>query len=167
MATYHSVELSASRGYGGGKAWIARITGRSDKFGFEREFVRGKESSSKSGKTGSVEATVTKPGLYECCDTDAKGKSSRFFLVGKDHEGDVIDVKLGDETAAMLADAMDAGRDLDDLRKWQDGSKVRGEDGEILWRVDVAAPAADPRADAVARIKALMAEHGITADDLR
>ena len=81
-----TVELSARRGFGGGKAWIARIEGTDEKFGLAREFVCVRTDQSKSGKTATVSARVGE-GLYECCSTNQQGKDSVFVVVTMD-DGD-------------------------------------------------------------------------------
>lgn len=54
---------SGGAGYG---AWIARLTGLDEVYGFERKFCRRDESGlSNSGNSGMVQFQVNEPGIYE------------------------------------------------------------------------------------------------------
>lgn len=54
------------RGGGYGRsAWIAKLTGLDEKFGFQRSFCRKHPALSASGRSGAISFDVTEPGLYE------------------------------------------------------------------------------------------------------
>lgn len=161
MAT--SITLRAARGYGAAsKPYIAALTGTDPRYGFERSFLAGRHYSSRSGSTGGVEAVVTEPGLYESCDVDGKGKDSRYHLV-LDLGGDagLTAIRIKRDTAIEL---LKSGRAVTEIapRRDEGGWRIRDEAGKLLWRD---APS-DPRAAAIAAIRSLMAEHGLTTADL-
>lgn len=57
---------STVRGGGSGRnAWVARITGTSDKYGFDREFVAKDGNLSGSAKSGYIDFNIDEPGIYE------------------------------------------------------------------------------------------------------
>lgn len=77
------------------KAYVARITGKSAKFGLEREFL---------GRI--VEDAAT--GLYEVCDSTRKGKDVRYYYV---YEGQVS-CALGDTWGPRVAQWIDNGKSI-------------------------------------------------------
>lgn len=161
------VTLSASRGYGAAnKPWVARILGTDRKFGLNREFVAGRTTNSKSGKTGSLDALVTTTGLYEACSVDGKGKESSFYAVLRVGE-ELESIRLKESTAHEIADALEAGRSIDDLIpvKIEEGKfRVRKEDGTLNWKEPEAQ--GSPKEEAIRQIKLLMQEHGVSLNDL-
>lgn len=154
VTAYPTVDLVAHMGYGGDKPWIARIKGTSAKFGLEREFLASRLGKSKSGRTGNVKVIVTMPGLYECCNTDQKGKSSLFYVI-LPHDGGLVKVDASLESAHEIAAALDGGKPITDLgfrikpdvkpgqMSWNaQPLTFRGEDGKLLWRVETPPPPA-------------------------
>lgn len=49
----------------GGSAWVAKIVGPNDKYGFERQFVRKTKNLSGSGRSGTIQFELAEPGIYE------------------------------------------------------------------------------------------------------
>lgn len=160
-----AIELSASVKYGSnGKAFIARVVGRDPKWGTKLEFLGARRDMSRSGRTGQVIATVDDSGLY--CEADSDG-SRQYVVLGR-LDGELVRAQVNEDTALEIARALDEGRSVDDLelRSTDKGPSVRrppvdGKRGPIAWRT-----ADDARAQTIATIRALMAEHAITVADL-
>jgi hypothetical protein len=66
MTTLHTI-TSHVRGGGavGSAAWVAKITGRDEKFGLARKFVRKQDHRSGSGRSGCLHFVIQEPGFYE------------------------------------------------------------------------------------------------------
>jgi hypothetical protein len=86
-------------GYGA-RAWIAKITGRDEKYGLARAFCR-KDSSgaSRSGRSGVIRFDVTEPGVYEfrdfCVGSTANNWNWSGF-VRIDTDGTVTEISKAD-----------------------------------------------------------------------
>lgn len=176
MKLTHPTTLTASRGYGGGKPWIAQVTGTSVRFGMHRVFLAARATSSKSGATGRLEATIVETGLYETCDTKAKGKESTFHLVVV-IDGETISRSLRDSSGLEIAAALEDGKSVDDLRcRLNDDGKIvyRTADGALDFGAPdvtpepapVETPAPADRAQRIDLVRALMADLGVTLADL-
>lgn len=146
-----------------GKPYVALVTGSDAKYGYKRAFVPSRTARGRNDKGGKVTAVVAEPGLYEMCDGDAK---KYVVVLPAPGESYLADISVRDETAAELVAAFEAGRAISDLEatkspkgKWT----CRDAAGHLNWsRANIV----DPRAKALATIRALMAEHGITVGDL-
>lgn len=112
MAIYTTLE--ASRGYGGGKAWVARIIGTDRKFGLNREFLAGKSESSRSGATGSFTSTISQPGLYQVRDTGQRKNQDRYYLI-TEFEGETAKLGCKESTAYEIAARLEAGESVDQI----------------------------------------------------
>lgn len=55
-------------GSSGSHAWVARITGRDNRYGLARAFIRADGHISRSGRSGSFAWTLPAPGFYEIRD---------------------------------------------------------------------------------------------------
>jgi hypothetical protein len=107
--------LSASASYGNHGQYVARITGRDNKYTFEREFL-----GRKTGKRGEdTSADVDEPGLYETCSVGKRGKESTYWVLldcpqlGIGTKGDTMRLLEMDKSDAMkVAKALDAGRSI-------------------------------------------------------
>jgi hypothetical protein len=66
MTKLHTI-TSHVRGGGavGSAAWVAKITGRDEKFGLARKFVRKQDNRSGSGRSGCLHFVIEEPGFYE------------------------------------------------------------------------------------------------------
>ncbi|MGN2393268.1 hypothetical protein, partial [Pelomicrobium sp. G1] len=148
--------------YGGSKPYIARITGRDPKFGFCREFLAAERSASKSGRTASVTAKVTEAGLYEIADTSERGKDKEYRVV-LEVQGQTIECPVSSETTMEIAAALEEGRAVTDLDpEMRDGRwRLRDTSGALRWRAGDTA-----RQRAIEQIRSLMAEHGISTDEI-
>ena len=151
------VELKAKRKSGGGNTFVARIHGKDSGNRFNRDFLtNGARGSGKAEVRVTVEAT----GLYECRDIAYSGPSSRFHLVYRDEDGGLAECEVDDGLADEIAEAFDRGQPIEDLVI----EPRRGVlPGPLEWR---SRPRPGPRDQAIARIRRLMAEHGITPEDL-
>lgn len=158
MAT---VTLSSSIEYGGTKkAYVARVIGPDKKFGYQREFLAVKKQTSRSGKTGHVEAIVSDPGLYEEADSDGD-KSYCLVLVC---DGDLRRIPIRDDTAHEIAKAIGQGREVTEIEPWYNEEKkawsIR-KDGEIAWRAQAepaTEPAAEPKPNSLSEANAALAD---------
>ena len=151
------IELKARRKSGSGNTFVARINGKDSGNRFNRDFltngVRG------TGKA-EVQVTVELTGLYECRDITYSGPSSRFSLVYRDNAGDLAECEVADGLADEIAEAFDRDQLIEDLVV----EPRRGVlSGPLEWRSQ---PRPDPRDQAIARIRRLMAEYGISPEDL-
>lgn len=106
------ITLTANEAYnsrfapvGAKKAYVARITGRSSKMTFEREFL---------GK-GNVD--VDTPGLYETRSVDKKGRAEEpDYILIMQLGDDIRSCKtVSKEDAMKIAKALDAGRRLEEI----------------------------------------------------
>lgn len=133
-------KLSASHGYGGKKPWICRIVGTDSKFGYEREFLASKGEYSRSGRTGTVTATVSEAGLYQARNTgNDKRAGDEFFVVvanPNDANEEFLDIKCKEETAAEIAVRLEKGENInsichpywdDEKNKWRLHRNEKGE----------------------------------------
>jgi hypothetical protein len=159
----NSIELSGRIEYRGDKkAYVAHVTGRHPKFAFARDFVPARKSTSRSGRTGTVTATVIDTGLYEEGDSDG---ARRYHVVLRSSDGDLVVCEIKEATALEIAQALDDGREIDELVPVPSATRpgmwaIRVE-GSLNWRRD-----ANARDEAIAEIRRLMVEHAITAKDL-
>jgi len=84
----------------GSDAWVARITGPHEKFGFEREFVDADRDLSHSGRSGTITWYLDgQDGVYEyrsVCTTSRRTRSG-FFLI---EDGKIAD--LGNRRAGVM-----------------------------------------------------------------
>lgn len=153
--------LQADRKYGGGKPYIARIVGTDPKFGLKREFVGARETTSGSGRTGVITASISQAGIYEVCDTNKKGKQSNFYLV-REFNGEPVKLPIREETVHELLSAFAQGREIDDLLVTQNerGLTLR-RDGKLNWL-----ERASNRAKAIEQIRELMRTHSIDVSEL-
>lgn len=128
------------------KPWVARILKRDPKKVYAREFVP---------------QHVTQPGVYEAT---ARKNRRNIYLVTH-YEGDLVRIAIGDETLALILDHPDGVDVCATLapQKDADGKWVLRRDGALLLAGD-AVP--DARHEAIATIRRLMAEHGITMEEL-
>jgi hypothetical protein len=73
----HIITSTVRGGGVGGRAWVAKLTGHDEKWGFVREFVRKQSHTSKSGRSGSIDFPITEPGIYEFRDVQpARGDAT-------------------------------------------------------------------------------------------
>jgi len=63
--TIYTITSTVRGGGTGARAWVAKITGADEKFGFQREFVKKDRALSRSGKSGAVHFHINEPGIYE------------------------------------------------------------------------------------------------------
>lgn len=64
------------------RPWAARVLGPDEKYGFQREFIRGPRDytyTDKVGERGIYEYFYLDPGLYEINEPQALGQSRRYF----------------------------------------------------------------------------------------
>ena len=110
MARTITLQASAKFGFGG-KQYIARITGRNDKFTFDRSFV-----GTKSGKRRDCSEYMTdEPGLYVTCDIDSKGRKEETYLVIEEESpGNLVENTCTKEEAMKLAKLLDNGKKFAD-----------------------------------------------------
>jgi len=105
------MRLTAGADYGMTGQYVARITGRSAKFGYGREFI-----GRKGGKRNeTTEATVIDAGLYETCDVDKKGKDSTYRVIMQTDGELRQSLPVSDEDAMQIASALDAGREIESI----------------------------------------------------
>lgn len=175
------------------KQFVARITGRgAGRFPLEFEFL-GRAGGKRGGGT---EALVDEPGLYVERDIDSKGRATDTYYViwaradgldysitdestmmslAKHMDADEIravaiaaEVRLCREAIATNEAKIAAG----DLQITREGrtfprtERIEQLRAEIAGLESLRVADADPRAAALAQIRALMAEHSITASDL-
>lgn len=92
--------------------YIAKITGRNEEYTFERTFVGAKE--------GGLEETTTfmtdEPGLFEICDSNAFGRSSRYVIVLK-VSNNLIKFQSNRSDAMTIARKMSQGFELQSMIK--------------------------------------------------
>ncbi len=74
---------------GGGlglSAWVAKISGEDEKFGFKREFCKKNKNLSNSEKSGIIEFELSGAGLYEFRNVcyNSSRTFSGFFLISED-----------------------------------------------------------------------------------
>lgn len=65
------------------RPWVARLTGLSDKYGFEREFIHGQKDyrdANSVGSRGVYEYFPLPPGMYEVHERLTWKKTRRYFL---------------------------------------------------------------------------------------
>lgn len=105
-----TVTFVADAANGRSGQYIARITGRDQKYQFQREFV-----GRKGGRRNeSSEHETDEPGLYECCDATKRGKDSRFYAAVE--VGGVLRAfRLDKAEALAVAKALDAGVAIGDI----------------------------------------------------
>ena len=90
---------SVVRGGGiGNRFWVAKITGRDAKFGLARQFLKKDLSDlSGSGRSGTIEVTITEPGFYEFRErmTSDRSISDRAYggFLQVDEAGNVVEVE--------------------------------------------------------------------------
>lgn len=105
-----TVTFGAEAANGRSGQYIARITGRDQKYQFQREFV-----GRKGGRRNEVsEHETDEPGLYECCDATKRGKDSRFYAA-VEVAGTLRAFRLDKAEALAVAKALDAGGAVGDL----------------------------------------------------
>lgn len=100
-----SQTLTASGDFGNeGKQYVARITGRDEKFRFARKFMGRKEGK----RGGSTSVLIDEPGLYVEHDVTRKGSTDTYIVLWMD--GDHLERDTIDESEALAAaKAIDAG----------------------------------------------------------
>jgi hypothetical protein len=116
-----TIELqSQSHEYRNNKQYIARITGRSSKYTFEREFVGSKWGHRNEHTT----ATVDENGLFELGNIDRKGEKHPVYRVILTTEDgltclaagtDCAGQKDGLSNAMAIARRMDSGESIDEI----------------------------------------------------
>lgn len=96
----NTVKLSAESGYStAGRQYIGRVTGPSDKFGTDLEFV-----GLKSGKR-ETSIVVASPGCYKVHDASRKGGSDHYWLIWE-MEGVLVQTQVTEADATLLAQDM-------------------------------------------------------------
>jgi hypothetical protein len=100
VITPNGLRMRVRGGGLGSDAWVARITGPHEKFGFEREFVEADRDLSHSGKSGMITWDLdNREGVYEyrsLCTTSRYTRSG-FFLI---EDGKIAD--LGNRRAGVM-----------------------------------------------------------------
>lgn len=105
-----TVTFGAEAANGRSGQYIARITGRDQKYQFQREFV-----GRKGGRRNEIsEHETDEVGLYECCDATKRGKDSRFYAA-VEVAGTLRAFRLDKAEALAVAKALDAGGAIGDL----------------------------------------------------
>lgn len=187
-----TLQAGAKFGYQG-KQFVARITGRgTGRFPLEFAFI-GRKSGKRGEDT---EAMVDEPGLYIERDIDSKGRATdTYYVIWARADGLDYSI-TDESTMMALAKSMDADEiraaaiaaEVDlcrqaiatneakiaagDLLVTRDGrtfprtERIEQLGAEIAGLERLAIADADPRAAAIAQIRALMAEHSIAASDL-
>jgi hypothetical protein len=118
--TTGTIELTVtSRCYGNSGQYIARITGRAEKYTYAREFVGRKRDRDTS-------AIIDEPGIYEECDIDKKGRKDLTYVyvyartaelpplteTSNPHFGYV---SLSESDVMQVTKRLDAGESLTDI----------------------------------------------------
>jgi hypothetical protein len=188
-AMQSTVSFSATAKYGhGGRQYIARITGRDAKYTFAREFV-----GRKTGKRAEdAEFDTDEPGLYMECDVDKHGdKTETYYIVHELPDYGLSRRAVTKEVMMRLAKQIDKGESLDWTREALSDRlaalKAADLEGIVelnadqmgltagkMRRADIAAAierilnpeSVCPKSEAIARVKALMAELDVTLVDL-
>lgn len=84
------------------RAWIARLTGTDDRYGFAREFVHGHRDYLHANSTGSRGVFIyyaLEPGLYEVNEPISFRKDRRYFL--RCHMGQSEEISREDVIACL------------------------------------------------------------------
>lgn len=111
-STTARLEYSLSYSTYTGKTWLAKITGRDTKYGYSREFVSGRRTASKSGKTGSYTYLLDE-GLYEECE---RGERLYRIVFISPQSGEITIGTIGSERAEAIAARIDAGESFESAR---------------------------------------------------
>jgi hypothetical protein len=137
------ITLTASAAYGfGGKQFVARITGRHEKFTFAYEFLGRKE-----GKRGeSTSADVDTPGLYITRNWGRKNNAEDSYVLIIEKDGELEECSADKADAMKIAKALDAGRRFDeivevDANGWRMLTPKAAEMAAVAQTIDTAAEA--------------------------
>lgn len=157
--------LTARREYGAGEPYIARIDATRSRRGLYRELIKARRYSSPAHKSGFALATITEPGLYEVCDTHARGQESAYYYICE-AQGKIQHVPIAEATLYAIIEGVLQGRKLEELRIRVDASekpaRCTRSNGSPDWLSPTRSKA---RLDAIKQIRTLMSKHRLTIED--
>jgi hypothetical protein len=84
---------SGDMGKFGSKFWVAKISGKDDKFGLKRDFIPKPRNRS----------IITEPGIYEVFKAHGKSDEEKYFILVEVSGGSISYKRIGKEEATIIA----------------------------------------------------------------